>query len=188
MARLWCCTGAGLYLAFKTAAEAISLNASLISEASEGVNCGVACNTGVDMYAWDGNSSAWRWVSTAWPGPGGWSWSGKEIHKQMVADPALPARGITRYRINLPIYNGFTSAQLGVPEGGGLILLDPLAAVAPAPILFYGTSIVNGHVGSLGPCMDFPVNSLDSNLSVQLYKMFICGLSMCRCDDWKNER
>ena len=62
-------------------------------------------------------------------------------------DPALPSRGLTRYRIHLPIYNGLTSAAIGIPAGSS-ILPDPPPAVHPAPILFYGTSIVNGHVAS----------------------------------------
>jgi hypothetical protein len=140
--------GAGLFLAFKTNAPAIALNATLISEAKEGVNCGVACNTGVDMYAYDTNTTSWRWVATAWPGGGGWKWGGNIISSTMVkTDPALPSRGLTRYRIHLPIYNGLTSAAIGIPTGS-TILPDPPSAVHPAPILFYGTSIVNGHVAS----------------------------------------
>eukprot|EP01052_Picozoa_sp_SAG31_P000653 SAG31_NODE_19_length_35031_cov_42.510707_4_plen_745_part_00 len=139
--------GAGLFLAFQTDSAAVYLNASLLSEASESLNCGVACNAGVDLYAYDSKSSAWRWVDTAWPGTGGWSWSGTTIHKQMIADPALPSRGTTRYRLHLPIYNGFKRAAIGTLTGSkfGPDVDDDNRA---APILFYGTSIVNGHVAS----------------------------------------
>ena len=65
----------------------------------------------------------------------------------------LAQRGLTRYRIHLPIYNGFKAAAIGVTAaaGGGsapTLKADPPPAAAPAPILFYGTSIVNGHVAS----------------------------------------
>ena len=83
--------GPGLYLAFETDAAEVYLNATLLEPASEGVNCGAACSTGVDMYAFDTINDAWRWVATAWPGPGGWAWSGTTIYKAMVSDPVLPS-------------------------------------------------------------------------------------------------
>ena len=142
--------GAGLYLAFKTDAPSVVLNATLISQAAEATNCGVACNTGVDMYAYDNRTSAWRWVSTAWPSPssgGGWSWGGNVIYRAMVATDAALQRRTTRYRIHLPIYNGLTAAAIGVPAGS-TVSLDPPPTDQLPPVLFYGTSIVNGHVAS----------------------------------------
>ena len=179
--------GAGLYLAFKTDAPTVALNATLISEAREYVNCGVACQTGVDMYAHDTNSSAWRWVATAWPGPGGWAWSGKDISKVMVpTDAVLPSRGMTRYRIHLPIYNGFTSAAIKVPAGS-TVAPDPPPPDQAAPILFYGTSIVNGHVASrpgmifthvlsrmLGRVSSFETLTFISRVSESLFLMLRC--------------
>ena len=61
------------------------------------------------------------------------------------------------YRIHLPIYNGVTAAAVGVPANSTLSP-DPPPAEGEGrrggrekqqpPILFYGTSIVNGHVAS----------------------------------------
>ena len=51
----------------------------LLGKAKEEVNCGVACQTGMDAYAYDDNTSAWRWVSTMWrvfrasPSPAPWA-------------------------------------------------------------------------------------------------------------------
>jgi hypothetical protein len=64
----------------------------------------------------------------------------------------------TRYRINLPIYNSVVLAQIGVPAHTGVVLPDVDTSLPPsptesapqplAPIVWYGTSIVNGHVAS----------------------------------------
>lgn len=138
----------GLYLAFKTDAPTIWLNATTLEPIRESPNCGSACGSGLDMYAFDEEVSQWRWVSTTTNAKGGgWDYSGSEILRPMVTD--APPGKTFRYRIHLPIYNGLTSASIGVPAGSQLVLDTPSAADPdPSPILFYGTSIVNGHVAS----------------------------------------
>eukprot|EP00037_Helgoeca_nana_P028974 m.344136 g.344136 ORF g.344136 m.344136 type:complete len:811 (-) comp27878_c0_seq1:173-2605(-) len=138
--------GAGLYLGFATNATAVWLNATLSSPATEDIDCSATCGSGLDMYAWDPSTSAWRYVSTTTNSfGGGWSLSGTQITRAMTS--AAPPRGLTRYRIHLPIYNGLTAASIGVTAGSQLHP-DPASPGSPAPILFYGTSIVNGHVAS----------------------------------------
>ena len=47
---------------------------------------------------------------------------------------------------SLPIYNGLRTAAIGISSGQ--LLPDTPPPSSPPPILFYGTSIVNGHVAS----------------------------------------
>jgi hypothetical protein len=138
--------GAGLYLGFVSDSPTIWLNATLLSPAKEATNCGSTCGSGLDMYAYDEATKAWRWVDTTTnSNGGGWSFVGSQISRPMVAQ--VPAsRGPVRYRIHLPIYNGLSAAAIGVPPGKKILpYMD--ADELPA-VLFNGTSIVNGHVAS----------------------------------------
>eukprot|EP00035_Acanthoeca_spectabilis_P007412 m.136418 g.136418 ORF g.136418 m.136418 type:complete len:830 (-) comp13943_c0_seq1:293-2782(-) len=139
--------GAGLFLAFQSNSPTIWLNASLIDSAGEDVDCSATCGSGLDMYAWDPATRAWRWISTTTASfGGGWALSGPQITRSMTPTGAF-VKGMVRYRIHLPIYNGLTSAQIGVAPASVLTPMS-LPPTAPPPILFYGTSIVNGHVAS----------------------------------------
>lgn len=135
-------------MAFKSDAATIWLNATTLEPIREQPNCGSACGSGLDMYAFDETVRQWRWVSTTTNAKGsGWDYSGSEVLRPMVTD--APPGKTFRYRIHLPIYNGLTSASIGVPSGAHLSADTPsVANPDPPAILFYGTSIVNGHVAS----------------------------------------
>jgi hypothetical protein len=148
--------GAGLYLAFRTDAPQIWLNATLIKAAKEGTDCSAVCGSGLDMYAYDedgaardNSSSGWRWVDTTKSSFGqNFKYAGQYINRAMVDIPTTSwryGRNIS-YRIHMPIYNGLTAARIGV--GANFSLSASPEDVAHAPIVWYGTSIVNGHVAS----------------------------------------
>ena len=81
---------------------------------------------------YDTATSGWRWVATAWPGTGGWKWGGSRIYKAMVSTDSHAQTGhTTRYRIHLPIYNGFETAAIGVPAGS-TVAPDPPARILQA--------------------------------------------------------
>jgi hypothetical protein len=145
--------GAGLYLGFQSDADDLWLNATLLKAPKESTVCSAVCGSGLDLYAFDEMLNAWRWVDVTKNSNGkGWGFNNVQITRSMF----LNARGqghvgggkgrFTRYRFHLPIYNGLAAASLGVPSGA-TIKADNEQNKTP-PILWYGTSIVNGHVAS----------------------------------------
>jgi lysophospholipase L1-like esterase len=73
------------------------------------------------------------------------------------------APGRRAYQINLPLYNGVTSLEIGIPRGAAFAPIRPRTA---KPIVFYGTSITQGGCASrpgmafthiLGRRLDVPV-------------------------------
>jgi len=92
--------------------------------------------SGMDLYAHE--ESRWQYAGTVQP------YSGSvlaPIGKRL----APPASGKRPYQINLPLYNGVQSMEIGVSKSAGF------AGIAPRkekPILFYGTSITQGGCAS----------------------------------------
>lgn len=73
------------------------------------------------------------------------------------------------YMLYLPLYNGVTSMEVGVPAAAKLEPGKPRAAASSKPIVFYGTSITQGgcasrpgmvHTAILGRWFDCPVINL----------------------------
>jgi lysophospholipase L1-like esterase len=89
--------------------------------------------SGLDLYA--RHEGAWRWLATHSP---------KEAFfaGAMLLD-IIPCR--RAYQINLPLYNGVKSLEIGVPTGASF---TPIAPRTDKPILFYGTSITQGGCAS----------------------------------------
>jgi hypothetical protein len=72
---------------------------------------------------------------------------------RFTGDAGVAARGLTRYRVHLPIYNGLISASIGAPVGFRVLPDDSNDGASgdsniSKAIVWYGTSIVNGHVAS----------------------------------------
>jgi lysophospholipase L1-like esterase len=89
--------------------------------------------SGVDLYAkLDG---VWRWCATHFP-------KSQTIEAQLVS--GLPV-GNRAYQLNLPLYNGVSSLEVGVLPGA---MFTPTPPREAAPILFYGTSITQGGCAS----------------------------------------
>jgi hypothetical protein len=114
--------------------------------------------SGLDLYARiDGR---WRWVGATHP----------------AEYPTITARvardfdpGTREYLLYLPLYNGVTSVEVGVPAGSSVRKAPPRAPERSKPILFYGTSITHGasasragmvHTAILGRRLDYPVINL----------------------------
>jgi hypothetical protein len=80
----------------------------------------------------------------------------------------LPA-GRREYLMYLPLYNGVTSVEIGIPKGAMIAKAAPRAAERAKPIVFYGTSITQGgcasrpgmcHPAILGRRLDRPAINL----------------------------
>ncbi len=98
--------------------------------------------SGLDLYVKTGGS--WRWMAVGRP-------SGLENEKTLVTGLARERREMMLY---LPLYNGVTRVEVGVPAG---CALEPAPAwpEGTKPLVFYGTSIVHGGCASR-PGMAYP--------------------------------
>ena len=76
--------GAGLFLGFRSNAEDLWLNASLIGPPKESTVCSAVCGSGMDLYAFDETKKAWRWVDTTKnSNGGGWKFDSAQILRSM---------------------------------------------------------------------------------------------------------
>ncbi len=89
--------------------------------------------SGVDLYGM--TDRGWRWMATHLP-------RARAIEAPLVAQIAPGRRA---YHLNLPLYNGVTSLEIGVPKRTAFIPIPPRME---RPILFYGTSITQGGCAS----------------------------------------
>jgi len=92
--------------------------------------------SGVDLYgkAADGT---WRWIAVGKP-------TGPENNAPLASTLAA---GMRTYRVYLPLYNGVTSVQIGLPADAQIARTKD-ATLGKKPIVFYGTSIMQGACAS----------------------------------------
>ncbi len=146
---------AGMLVRFKTNADAIWANYTLLNAQLALPNMTAIGVSGLDLYARDENGK-WRWVGVTRP-------SSKVVRQRMIE---RLAPGTREYAIYLPLYNGIDSLSIGVPVGASF---ERMAPRTERPIVFYGTSITHGasasrpgmaHVAILGRRLDRPVVNL----------------------------
>lgn len=121
----------------------------------------------MDLYAFDENSSAWRWTATTHTQGPGLTASNKMSTTRTCSSPATDTCTLTRYRLHLPLYNGVAKLSLGFNANNHCVLVADtdsrtLAIEAKLPVVWYGTSIAQGGVASR-PGMAF-TNSIASNI------------------------
>jgi hypothetical protein len=134
---------AGMAVRFVTDATAISARWTLRKERLAMAHMPASGVSGLDLYVSD--HGAWHWLG------GGRPDKSPTDQKDLVKG-LKPAR--REYLLYLPLYNGVEEVKLGVPREAKL---EP-AAPRPAklkPIVFYGTSIVQGGCASR-PGMAYP--------------------------------
>jgi lysophospholipase L1-like esterase len=95
--------------------------------------------SGVDLYA--KGDKGWQWLATHSP-------RSQTMEAMLIVRLAAGKRA---YHINLPLYNGVTSMEIGVPSGASF---TPTPPRKDKPVLFYGTSITQGGCASR-PGMSF---------------------------------
>ena len=114
--------------------------------------------SGLDLYV-KGDDGRWKWLAI---GPA----KAQTNSVPLVTD--LPA-GRREYLLYLPLYNGVSKVEIGVPEGASLAEAPPRDPAKAKPIVFYGTSITQGgcasrpgmvHTALLGRWLDRPVINL----------------------------
>ena len=127
----------------------------------------------MDLYAFDENTSAWRWTSTTHSQGPRRTASNRLTTTRVCSSVDVNTCKLTRYRLHLPLYNGVLNLSLGFnAKGAGCtnnhcVLVadtDPrtLAVDSKPPVVWYGTSIAQGGVASR-PGMAF-TNSIARNI------------------------
>ncbi len=145
----------GMSCRFSTDAPEIQVRYTLLQSRLEMAHMPATGVSGVDLYTLLGEDQ-WRWIGTALP-------TGQRVFATII-------RGMTperrTYQLNLPLYNGLDSLEIGVTRGAAF---EPIAPRTGKPVVFYGTSIMHGACASrpgmaipaiLGRRLNIPVINL----------------------------
>ncbi len=145
---------AGLSVRFVTDAAEIHTRWVLTSRDLAMPHMAATGVSGLDLYV-KTDRNQWRWLAVGKPGS-------QTNACRLVA--GLPT-GRREYLLYLPLYNGTREVELGVPAEKQLVKAGPWAAKARKPMVFYGTSILQGgcasrpgmvHSAILGRRFQFP--------------------------------
>jgi len=140
---------------FETDASAVSARWTVLSKSLAMDHMPSTGVSGLDLYVQD-EPGEWRWAGVGRP-------SGESTTGSLVA--GLPPKR-RLFMLYLPLYNGTESLEVGVPWGAGFW---PAAPREDRPIVFYGTSIMQGgcasrpgmaHASILGRRLDRPIVNL----------------------------
>lgn len=134
---------AGMCVRFVTDAPAIHARWTLRDKGLAMDHMPATGVSGLDLYVRD--NDVWRWIGTGRP---------KNVENEQQLAGGIP-EGRHEYVVNLPLYNGIASLELGVPEGATLGPPPPYPAERAKPIVVYGTSITQGGCASR-PGMAYP--------------------------------
>ncbi len=93
---------------------------------------------GLDLYCWKGKDG-WRFVNSARPG-------GKSYNQATVIANMRPTE--REYMLYLPLYDGLTSLQIGVDSLSYIGTPELDYPIRQKPVVFYGTSILQGGCAS----------------------------------------
>jgi hypothetical protein len=128
---------AGLLVRFVTDATAISVRWVLTSPNLAMPHMAATGVSGVDLYV-KTESGSWRWLAVGKP-------QQQTNHVVLVKDLSPTQR---EYMLYLPLYNGTASLEIGVPPEAALTIAGPWGPGERKPIVFYGTSILQGACAS----------------------------------------
>jgi hypothetical protein len=149
---------AGLCVRFVTDATELSARWSLTSATLALPHMPATGVSGLDLYVRDA-AGKWRWLAVGRP---------TAQTNTVKLTTGLPA-GKREFLLYLPLYNGVSSVELGVPKGAALEKAPERPADRRKPLVFYGTSITQGgcasrpgmvHTGILGRRLERPVINL----------------------------
>lgn len=93
-------------------------------------------NSGLDLYV--KTDHGWHWLAVGWP-------TG-QTNDVTLMDKLIP--GKREYLLYLPLYNGTKYVELGVPTNAVIEKAPPWGDGVRKPIVFYGTSILQGLAAS----------------------------------------
>jgi hypothetical protein len=128
---------AGMLVRFATDATRISVRWSLTSPALAMPHMAATGVSGVDLYV-KTDSGGWRWLAVGQPR--------QQTNLVQLVKDLTPVR--RQYLLYLPLYNGTASLEIGVPPVATLTAASPWGRGERKPIVFYGTSILQGACSS----------------------------------------
>lgn len=146
----------GIYVEFATDAVSIQARWSLTQERLGLWHMSPSGASGLDFYVRD--EGRWRWTGV------GRATDFPDNESVLVRNSQGDRR---QYRLYLPLYNGVTALEIGVPEDAQFEF-SPVPET-PRPVVVYGTSITQGACASrpgmaypaiLGRSLDWPVINL----------------------------
>lgn len=139
-----------MWVRFDSNATEIFLNLTLANPPNPLWHMPQTGTSGCDLFRYDEGNKTWRWVGTIsdfshLPGP---------AVVGLASDlPPAETAGASSYILYFPLRNWPLSVQVGVPTGSAVGPAGTLGGVAPSfhadrPIVWYGTSILQGGVAS----------------------------------------
>lgn len=149
---------AGLHVRFRTDATALQARWTLTGARLQLPHMPATAVSGLDLYV-RGPSGSWQWLAVGQP-------TGQKNSVELVK--GLPGGKVREFLLYLPLYNGVSQVEIGLPRGARL----QKAGAYPGykkPIVVYGTSIVQGgcasragmvHTSILHRILDWPVINL----------------------------
>jgi hypothetical protein len=138
---------AGALVRFTAATTEIHARWTVTNKNLAGANITAIASSGLDLYART-DQGKWRWLGVGQP---------KFPDTTAALVNGIPATE-REFMVYLPLRNGVTSLEFGVPKGA-TIKPGPARPAGTKPIVFYGTSITHGigasragmtHVAMLG--------------------------------------
>ncbi|HVM50863.1 MAG TPA: SGNH/GDSL hydrolase family protein [Candidatus Acidoferrum sp.] len=149
---------AGELVRFVTDAQTISVRWALTSPTLAMPHMSATGVSGVDLYV-KTEAGRWRWLAVGQPR--------QQTNEVVLAKGLKPGR--REYMLYLPLYNGTARLEIGVPAEAALTIAGPWGSGKRKPIVFYGTSILQGacasrpgmvHSAILGRRFDYPTINL----------------------------
>jgi len=125
---------AGMSVRFEAETPAVYLKYELTSATLAMSHMPASGTSGFDLYTRQG-SGDWCWMATRRP-------SDVRFEGSLVTG-IRP--GVRTYQLNLPLYNGVKSLEIGLPAAAAFKAIAPRTE---KPVLFYGTSITQGGCAS----------------------------------------
>ncbi len=126
----------GLNLRFHSDATEIWVRWTLLSDRLAMPHMPATGVSGLDLYAKE--NGRWYFVGAGIP-------KSTSVNEVKIVSGLSPSASAKEYRLYLPLYNGISQLEVGIPEGSSLQFLPPSQA---SPIVFYGTSITQGGCAS----------------------------------------
>jgi hypothetical protein len=158
---------AGILARFTTDATVIKARWTLTSNRLAMPHMPATGVSGLDLYVHTGKG--WRWLGVGQP-------TAQTNIATLVSDIPKAKRD---YLLYLPLYNGVSSVEIGLPDDSPLEKSPPRPVSQRKPLVFYGTSITHGasasrpgmvHTAILGRKLNRPVINLGFSGNGQLEK------------------
>ena len=118
--------------------------------------------SGIDVYRFDASAGVWRYVKT------GRIWDAEKGGSLSIG--WTPGDACI---VNLPLYNGVKSFELGIDPNAKIAALGPRKSGIDKPVVFYGTSITHGGCCSR-PGLAFP-SIMGRDLDVPIVNLGFSG-------------